>query len=974
MRRAGLAKPARQAHRVKVERFDFRDLAQRPVQMNPAATRPDARADADARARVVLDTVRTLAAELHPRSLRMQSLGQSDSLEADFGLDSLARVELVSRLERAVGVRLPERAFAQADTPADLMRWLNAASDEQLLAGEAPAAYVARAAEQELPEGIDTLIEALEWHAGVHPDRVHMLLYGEHELAQPITYAQLRAAALQVAGGLAANYGVVPGDRVAIMLPTGEAFFAAFYGTLYAGAVPVPLYPPARPSQLEDHLRRVAGIVANAGAKVLLTVREARALSSLIKPLAPSLHAIGEVDALRDGPPAPGPQARGAGDVAFLQYTSGSTGQPKGVVLTHANLIANLRGMRDACRANSADLFVSWLPLYHDMGLIGACLGAMCFGFTLALMSPFAFLGRPSRWLWMLHRHRGTITAGPNFAYELCASKVSDEEIRGLDLSSVRLVFNGAEAVSVETVTRFSERFARHGLRLEAMTPVYGLAECSLGLTFPPLGRGVLVDRVDRVELRERGRAVVAAEDARAPVRLLSCGRVLAGHEIRVASPRGEALPERTQGEVQFRGPSATSGYHDNPQATTRLFDGGWLRTGDLGYLADGELFVTGRTKDIIIRGGHNIHPQELEEAAARVAGVRKGGVAVFPAQDPGSGTERLIVLAETSETDARQRERIATEINHLAVDLIGLPADEVVLGPPHSVLKTSSGKIRRGACRERFERGEAAVPVRPPWQQVLRLATAGAAARVRSALARAAALAWGTWACATFLMCAPLAFVATTLSPGRDGCRRTARAGARVLFRLWMTPPRVRGDCSALRGGACVVVPNHSSYLDGFVLTAALPPTIAFVAKRELAPQRFAGTLLRRLGAVFVERFDVERGARDARLIAASLARGERLVVFAEGTFRREPGLLPLHMGAFVSAVSNGVPVVPVAIRGTRRMLPDDDLYPRPARIEVVVGEPITGGGADWQAALRLRAQVRQWLLAQTGEPDLDA
>ncbi|HWS76279.1 MAG TPA: AMP-binding protein, partial [Quisquiliibacterium sp.] len=495
-------------------------------------------------ARVVLDTVRGLASELHPQSPRIPSLAADDSLERDFGLDSLARVELVARLERASGVRLPERAFAEAETPADLAGWLQRAGasagstqagrgegeDRKAAATGAPG-WRPQAAAEELPDEIGTLVDALQWHARVHPDRVHLLLYGEHEVARPFTYAQLHEMALETAAGLVSGCGVGPGDRVAIMLPTGEAFFAAFYGALYAGAVPVPLYPPARPSQIEDHLRRVAGIVANAGARVLVTVREARRLSALLRPLAPSLRTVTEVGWLRGQEDAPSehrlawqPLAdlvpRAPRDAAFLQFTSGSTGQPKGVVLTHANLMANLRAMRAATQATSADVFVSWLPLYHDMGLIGACLGSMTFGFTLVLVSPFGFLSRPSRWLWLLDRHRATITAGPNFAYEFCVNKVRDEEIRGLDLSSLRLVFNGAEAVSPETVERFCDRFAAHGLRREAMSPVYGLAECSVGLTFPPEGRGPLLDEVDREALLQRGRAEPAGPGAQSPIRL----------------------------------------------------------------------------------------------------------------------------------------------------------------------------------------------------------------------------------------------------------------------------------------------------------------------------------------------------------------------------------------------------------------------------------------------------------------------
>jgi len=952
----------------------------------------------------VLDTVRQLAGELHPQSLRIPTLGAGDSLERDYGLDSLARVELVVRLERAFDLRLPEGAFAEPDTPADLLRVLRqaqatAGSGPGPGPGHGPAPVAAQtplgpqATCEPLPETVDTLIGALQWHARTHAARTHVLLYGEHEVAQPVSYGELHARALSVAGGLAAHCGVQPDDRVAIMLPTGEGFLTAFYGTLYAGAVPVPLYPPARLSQLEDHLRRVAGIVANAGATVLVTVPEARSMSALLRPLAPSLHRIVEIATLQaTGPAWPAPATRGPGDIAFLQYTSGSTGQPKGVVLTHANLLANLRGMRDACRAEPSDLFVSWLPLYHDMGLIGACLGTMAFGFTLVLTSPFAFLGRPARWLWLLHRHRATITAGPNFAYELCVNKVRDEDIRGLDLSALRLAFNGAEAVSPDTLHRFHERFARYGLRREAMTPVYGLAECSLGLTFPPLARGPLIDVVERDALLARGAALRVADpgvravatgdatatsgaagdiDAHPPIRLVSSGRVLPGHGIRIVSRDGAELPERTQGEIEFRGPSATGGYHGNPQATRQLFHGEWLRTGDLGYLADGELFVTGRSKDIIIRGGHNIHPQELEEAAARVPGVRKGGVAVFPARDASQGTERLIVLAETTETDPAERQRIVTEIGHLAVDLIGLPADEVVLAPPRAVLKTSSGKIRRAACRERFEQGTLGETSRPPWQQMLRLAAAGTLAWVRRALRRVADTVWTAWASLTLVLVAAAGAAAILASRDVGGARAVARAGARTMLRLWGALPRVDGDPTRVRERACIVVPNHSSYLDGLVLSATLPPCLAFVAKQELAPQRVAGTLLRRLGTVFVERADPLRSAEDARAIAACLARGEPVVVFAEGTFREEPGMLPFHMGAFLTAASRRVPVVPVAILGTRRMMPGTPRPPRPASLRVVIGEPIDATGDDWQAALALRARTRAWLLSQTGEPD---
>ncbi|MCX7272979.1 MAG: 1-acyl-sn-glycerol-3-phosphate acyltransferase [Burkholderiales bacterium] len=345
----------------------------------------------------------------------------------------------------------------------------------------------------------------------------------------------------------------------------------------------------------------------------------------------------------------------------------------------------------------------------------------------------------------------------------------------------------------------------------------------------------------------------------------------------------------------------------------------------------------------------------------------------MFPARDPGHGTERLIVLAETLETDPHERERIVTEIGHLAVDLIGLPADEVMLAPPRSVLKTSSGKIRRSACRERFEAGELGRPVRAPWQQVLRLAGVGAGAWLGRARRAVLGAAFGAWAALCFLPVA-LATAAVVLArtdlPAR---RRAAQRGARALFALWRTPPQVSGTLGGAHAPACLIVTNHASYLDGLVLTAALAPSIAFVVKRELAASPLVGAVLRGLGAVFVERFDPSRSAADAGRITDALREQDRLVVFAEGTLQREPGLLPLHMGAFLAAAAQGAAVVPVAILGTRDMLPDGRWLPRRAGLRVVVGPPIAPSGTGWAAAVAQRAQVRAWLLAQTGEPDLD-
>ena len=939
----------------------------------------------------LLDIVRTLARELRPGAYGIDRLGLDDDLERDYGLDSLARVELLARIERELGVRLAEAAFAEAETPRDLLQQMGAAS-AAATPTPTPAVTMAEPAPERPPVTLATLVDLLDWHVAQHGERVHITLLGEADHSEDISYRALHAEAQALAAGLLVER-LNPGDRVAIMLPTGREFFAAFYGALYAGCVPVPMYPPARPSQIEDHMRRIAGIVANAEAVLLVTDERAKLLGHLLRAQCPSLRQVATVADLSRPALAPLPPPPRADDTAFLQYTSGSTGNPKGVVLTHANLLANLNSMERASGVTARDIFVSWLPLYHDMGLIGACMGSLYIGFRLVLMSPLAFLARPGRWLWTLHQHRATVSAAPNFAYELCVNKLMDSDLEGLDLSSWRLAYNGAEPVSPDTIERFATRFARYGFRATAMTPVYGLAESSVGLAFPPLGRGPLIDRVDRVDRAALSRTGIArparAGDVHAQ-RIVTCGLPLPDHAIRIVDAGGRDLPERTQGRVQFQGPSATQGYFRNPEASQRLFDGAWLNTGDLGYLAAGELYLTGREKDIIIRGGHNLYPQELEEAVSRLPGVRRGGVAVFPATDATSGTERLVVLAEIREASAENRERIEAGINRLAVDLLGIPADDIVLAPPRTVLKTSSGKIRRAACRERYERGELGSAQRAPWRQVLRLAGAGFMARAGRLLRDGVGWAWSAWAWTVFASAVSIFWFLIVLAPTLELRRRIARTGARLALLLTGLTPKVEG-LQHLAGHAplhpqgvrrirnvakatttpLIVTVNHASYLDALILTAVLPPRFAYVAKQELLGKPFAGIPLRRLGAAFVERFDPARGAEDTRRLEARLRAGDALVFFPEGTFRDAPGLLPFRMGAFVAAARAGVPVVPITLVGTRVLLPGQSLRPHYSTLRVRAGEPILAQAEDWQAALQLRDAARRRILAQGEEPD---
>ncbi|HQU14702.1 MAG: hypothetical protein B7Z66_04290 [Chromatiales bacterium 21-64-14] len=916
----------------------------------------------------LLALIRDLAQELRP-GVHGPSLSLDSALDADAGIDSLGRMELLLRMERTLGWHLDEEQAVTAQTPRQL---LAAVTGWHPAPAPRPATPVPAAQRhhdtRRIPADTPSLTAALAWHAEQHPDQIHLHVVGDAPQAATSSYAELLRAAEALASGLG-DLGLTPGQPVALMLPTGNEFFQTFMGILLAGGVPVPLYPPLRMTQIEEHLKRQSGILANAEATFLVTFPQARTAARLLRARLPALRAVVTPEDLA----APGGrlhQRRAADDLALIQYTSGSTGDPKGVALRNGNLLANIRAMGAAIEVRDDDVFVSWLPLYHDMGLIGAWLGSLYHGHPLVVMPPLAFVARPQRWLQAIHTYRGTLSAAPNFAYDLCASRLANEDLEGLDLSSWRVAFNGAEPVHARTLEHFITRYAPLGFRRTAMTPVYGLAECSVGLAFPPLGRGPRIDHVQRDSLQPGRRVQTAAADTAIAAQVPSCGRALPGHQIQVVDDAGRALAERTVGHIRFRGPSATRGYYRNPEASAELLRDGWLETGDYGYLADGEIYLTGRAKELIIRGGRNFYPYELEQAVGDLSGIRKNSVAVFASPDPGSGNERLVVLAETRERDPRSLEQLRQRIYQRTLDLLQIPPDDVVLAAPRTVLKTSSGKIRRNACRQLYER-DALGRRSAVWAQFLRLRLAAVGPSLRRAASATQRTLYAAYAWLVFFTMASFALLATFL-PRHSWRIRGSRAAARGLLWFTGTPCHVRVLQPLPRDGARVLVSNHASYLDGILLWGLLPGRYRIVAKRELQDAPLVRSLLERIGTRFVDRFDPRRGAQDAEALTEVVRDGTSLLLFPEGTFVGAPGLQPFRMGAFVAAAQARVPVIPIAIRGTRAMLRGSEWFPMRGSVEITIGAPIQPSGEDWAAALALRDAARQAILRHCGEPDL--
>lgn len=543
------------------------------------------------------------------------------------------------------------------------------------------------------------LVERIEQAA--QGDRDVVFLMGGTE--DRVTWRQLHQEAKGVAATLQ-HHGVKPGHHVAILGPTTRELVTAIQATWLCGAAVVVLPLPMRMGSIEDFVAQTRQRVQLADTDLLLIDHQ---LAPFVEP-EPGDPPMVRLDELAGDADA---FVRFAGDpdgIAILQFTSGSTSEPKGVVLPDRALCANLDAVCDAGGLIEHEVFLSWLPLYHDMGLVGMLTVPMTKGRRLVLAAPQDFMASPSRWMEWLSTYGGTMTAGPNFAWVLAARAL--KRLEGLDLSPLRLALNGAEPVDPDNVDAFVAAATRHGMRPGAVFPAFGMAEVGIGAAFPPPLRGLAIDVVDRRVLETERYAAPVDPSARGARRLARLGRPVPGLEMRVVDPDSrEVLREREVGELELTGTSLCAGYYRRPDVDAAVFRDGWLRTGDLAYLVDGELVVCGRIKDVIIVGGRNVFPEDIERAVGELDDVRTGNVVAFGIEGR-RGTQQIVVVAETklaedSTPEARQQLRRA--VGEKVRQVADVAARDVVLVAPGSVPKTSSGKLQRSKCRERYEAGE---------------------------------------------------------------------------------------------------------------------------------------------------------------------------------------------------------------------------------------------------------------------------
>lgn len=912
--------------------------------------------------------------EPHRREVKLDA-----SLHRHLGIDSLSRAELFQRIEKKFSVRLPDKLLIEADTLNDIVPSI---MGSETYVRKHPEAMIITTYEERPHLDVThakTLVDIVILYGQNEPNKAHIYFQNEDGSEEIITYGKLLESAQRVAAGLKA-LGLRDGETVAIMQPTQPGFFYTFFGVLLAGGIPVPIYPPFRMYMLEAYAKLEARILKNAEVRILVSFDKAENLSHLLKAFVPSLKHITTVDELITSEPLKAIFPARAGNLAFIQYTSGSTSDPKGVALTHHNLLSNIRAYGKAINVQPNDVAVSWLPLYHDMGLIGMWLGSLYYGVPLVLLTPFSFLYHPERWLWAIHYHRGTLSGAPNFAFELCVRKIDPGLLEGLDLSSWRMAANGAEKIYPRTLDQFAEKFAPYGFKREALLPVYGLAESTVGLAIPPLNREFRVDYIDR-KLFEESRIAKevlfipskdASQDEKNVLSFVACGVPIDGHEIRIVDEKDGVLPERHIGSLYFRGPSSMQGYYNNPTATAAVFHDGWIDSGDLAYMADGEVFITGRRKDLIIKAGRNLYPSEIEELVGQVPGVRQGCVAAFGVTDTARGTEQLVVIAETKEESAEEREKIIEAMQQVMSDTLDIVPDAIELVAPHIVPKTSSGKLQRAACKNMYIEGRLNQKITPPWVQIVKLGAMWLQRKVVTTSITLSRVVYTAYVVlVTFLTMLPMyVFI---LFASESSVAKGCQWWAKFLLLAAFCPVRTVGASNAKKVAPVIYAVNHASYIDAVTMVAVLPTGTRFVAKKELFKTPILRTFVNKLHCLSMDRLDLSKGLEDTKNIENSLKAGHSVLIFPEGTFSYSAGLRPFRLGAFKVAVDAQVPVCPVAMQGTRVILRADQKTMRPGRINITICEPILPSGKEWQDVTHLKNVVRAEISKYCGEPSLD-
>ncbi|MEZ5352422.1 MAG: AMP-binding protein [Bryobacteraceae bacterium] len=819
----------------------------------------------------IVEIVRELLIE-QGKDRAAANLSAKSSFQKDLGLASLDLVELVVRCETRLEMQIPDEIAEQADTPAG---WAKAIRDGADSTAAQSAYRIVPPSEEAiaLPAGARNLAEVLYWHADKAHGRVHVHLLEEGK-GQGVTCDRLVETSTRVARGLI-SLGLVRNDTVAILLPNGADFLDAFFGVTLAGGIPVPVYPPSDPARVAEYVERQVGALQSAGIRFLISFDGLENIARLLRVNVPTLIDITTVEQLREYGMRTSARFPEPSPIALVQYTSGTLGRPRGAVLTHEAVLANVRAIGRALGVRPGDATASWLPLASDLGLVGCWLFSLYHATPLTLISPREFMDRPESWLWAIHDSHATMAAAPNFAYESCVRRAPLWALDGLDLSRWRVAINGGETVQPETMNRFASRFERFGFRRSALTPAYGLSENSVALAIAdPGAEARLVDGV------------------------YSAGPPLEGHEIRVLDEHGVPVPEGVTGRIEFRGASQCYGYYRESVISelgrganvTDRGAGSWQDTGDRGFLRDGEIFLTGRVGDEIIRAGRVLAPQPIERAAGDVLGVVAGAAAAIGVQDRETGSERLVVIVESNADDDFERARVARSVHGAVRAAIGEDPGEVLVIAPGLLPRTSNGKLRRPEVRRLWAERRLGVPAPPPRAQRNALLRQNAMALARRTVSRG-------------------------ISKGKDALRLTAARMSAAgddpvpVVLDWMgRKPAPEGTSMQ---GPVVIVSNRCTKWDALSIVSLVQGPCILAGEEGLADMPpWASRLLR------------HRVARSTEDIRAALRAGTTVILLPDSPLGTTVARCRYRLSALEAAIAEGAPILPFGMQVIRNQL----------------------------------------------------
>ncbi len=796
-------------------------------------------------------------------------LSMDDKFEADLGLGSLERLELFSQIETTLGVKLSPSEISTIQTLRDIVTILARSHGSQsLVVNQCDKATVQAVTID--PSKVTNLRDLLIMYTQRYPNRRHVVLLSGDGSEKEITYAMLYKQAGKISNALTTR-GIQTGDHVALLLPSGEDFLYSFLGVIFSGAIPIPICPPESANQVGEYISQAVSILKKSDVRLLVTFGKFQKLAKFFRGFLPHLLGVTTTNDLLKSEFYLPKLKISSSQAAFVQYTYGSAGNFKKIVLTHKNILENIRSILKLFEVTTSDITVSWLPLHHDTDLIVMWLANLYFGSTLVLYSSKNFLSRPESWLWTIHKYRATISAGPNFAYEICINKINDNTLLGLDLSSWRIAGNISEMVCAQTLKRFSEKFSQYGFKSKALTNVYVLSEGAILMCAGSILEDQKIDRIASHEFHQKNIAKPIFEREKKYYEFVSCGSPIDNYQIRIVDEENTCLPERNIGMVHCKVRSMMCEYYRDQAVSEKVFHGGWIDTGDLGYLAEGELYITGRRKDIITKEGKNYYPTEIEDIITMYSDLNFGQVVVFSSVENLSGIKKILAIVESKNNDKNSHKILKKQICQIVVKCLGFSLDDILIVTENVLPKTTNGKLRRYVCGEIYSQKNIRKIKNNIIIKLFNIYVRCFIAKTKKILTLCLRFFYTIYLFLVLISMASLTYIAIRFF-NRDNGEKIIKTASKITLRASFCSIEIDGINHIKSKKNMIFVSNHASYIDVLVLVAFLPGHFCYVAKSELKKSYFLRKILKTLEIVYVDRVDFSKTKFQLKQISKSI------------------------------------------------------------------------------------------------------